>query len=270
METYHDTLPAPLTGLAGLLGLPTGLEARLPLEWLSLLGDPVWQLRELPGAKGRPVLLVPGFFGTEESLHPMRRWLRRMGFDAEVAAVGLNAGPSARGAQVVVDSVRRLAAASGQPVVIVGHSRGGQHGRVAAVRAPEAVETLVTLGTPLRVVVPNHALVRFPVSVVSAVGRRVATEPQRAAEAVYERDLLGPLPSDVRHVSVWSKTDGIVDWRVSIDRSAESFRVEGSHLGLAVNPQVYRVLVSILERPARRAERQTALASQPAGKGDSQ
>ena len=107
-------------------------------------------------------------------------------------------------------------------------------------------------------------------SVVSAVGRRVATEPQRAAEAAYERDLLGRLPSDVRHVSVWSKTDGIVDWRVSIDRSAESFRVEGSHLGLAVNPQVYRVLVSILERPARRAERQTALASQPAGKGDSQ
>ena len=68
----------------------------------------------------------------------MRRWLRRLDFDAEVAPVGLNAGPSARGAQVVEDSVRRMAAASRQPVVIVGHSRGGQHGRVAAVRAPEA------------------------------------------------------------------------------------------------------------------------------------
>ncbi len=269
MDAQSHALPRPLTGLAGLLGLPTSLEARLPLEWLSLLGDPVWQLRELPGAKARPVLLVPGFLGTEESLHPMRSWLRRMGFDAEVAPVGLNAGPSARGAQVVVDSVRQMAAASRQLVVIVGHSRGGQHARVAAVRAPEAVETLVTLGTPLRVVRPNHALVRFPVSVVSAVCRRVATEPQRAAEAAYERDLLGPLPPDVRHVSVWSKTDGIVDWRVSVDRSAESLRVEGSHLGLAVNPEVYRALVSILERPAQRAERRTALASQPAGKGAS-
>ena len=135
MDAQDEALPPPLTGLAGLLGLPTGLEARLPLEWLSLLGDPVWQLGRLPSAKGRPVLLVPGFFGTEKSLHPMQGWLGRLGFDAEVAPVGLNAGPSARGAQVVVDSVRRMAAASRHPVVIVGHSRGGQHGRVAAVRA---------------------------------------------------------------------------------------------------------------------------------------
>ncbi len=146
-----------------------------------------------------------------------------------------------------------MATESGQRVLIVGHSRGGQHARGAAVRAPEAVEVLVTLGTPLRVILVNHALVRLPVSVLSWLGRRIATDSQRAAEADYERDLLGPLPPDVRHVSVWSKTDGIVDWRVSVDHGVKSRRVEGSHVGLIVNPEVYRALVPILERTAQRS-----------------
>ncbi len=151
MQAPHETLPAPLTGLAGLLGLPTFLEARAGLEYLRLLNDPVWRRRESPAAASRPVLLVPGFMATPASLAPMRQWFQRQGCNAQVASVGLNAGPSASAAQVVLENVRRMAAESGQRVLVVGHSRGGQHARVAAVRAPEAVEVLVTLGTPLRV-----------------------------------------------------------------------------------------------------------------------
>jgi len=252
-QARHETLPEPLTGLAGLLGLPTFLEARAGLEYLRLLNDPVWRRRESAAAASRPVLLVPGFMGTPASLAPMRQWFQRQGCEAEVASIGLNAGPSADAAHVVLQDVRRMAAESGQKVLIIGHSRGGQHARVAAVRASEAVEVLVTLGTPLRVIMVNHALVRLPVSLLSGLGRRIATDSQRAAEADYERDLLGPLPPDVRHVSLWSKTDGIVDWRVSVDHGVESHRVEGSHIGLTVNPEVYRALVPILERTTQRS-----------------
>lgn len=244
----NDKLPDPLVGVRGLLGLPTFLEARVQLEWLSLLNDAVWRRGEVPGASSRPVLLVPGFFGTEASLMPMSRWLRRLGFAAEVAPVGLNAWSGSYGAEVVSQSARRMADESGQRVVVVGHSRGGQHGTVAAVRAPDAIEALVTLGSPLRVVLPNHFLTRVPVSVLSAVGRLVSSASERAAEAEYERDLLGPFPREVLRVSVWSKSDGIVDWRVSMLREARNVPVVGSHIGLAVNPEVYRELASILEQ----------------------
>jgi hypothetical protein len=59
--------------------------------------------------------------------------------------------------------------------------------------------------------------------------------------------LLGPFPGEVLRVSVWSKSDGIVDWRVSMLRKARNATVVGSHIGLAVNPQVYRELASTLE-----------------------
>lgn len=230
-------------------GLPAAvlLEARAQLEWLSLLSDEVWHRAELPGASSQPVLLVPGFFASEASLKPMRGWLRRLGFTAEVAPVGLNVGSAAQGAEAVFESIHRLAEESGQRVVLVGHSRGGQHGTVAAVRAPEAVAALVTLGSPLRVLHPKHFLTRLPVTALRAVGGLVATEAQHSAESEYERDLLGPFPKEVQRVSIWSKSDGIVDWRVSMLREARNVPVVGSHIGLAVNPQVYRELAFVLE-----------------------
>ena len=103
----------PHAGLAGLLGLPTFLEGRVSLEWLSLLNDAVWHQPEIPSAGLRPVLLVPGFMATEASLGPMRRWLCRLGFAAEVAPVGLNAWSGAQGGAIVTNSARRMAADSG-------------------------------------------------------------------------------------------------------------------------------------------------------------
>lgn len=258
----------PLSALVGLFGLPTFLEARVSLEWLSLLNDAVWHQPEIPGAGLRPVLLVPGFMATEASLGPMRRWLCRLGFAAEVAPVGLNAWSGAKAGAVVTNSARRMAAASGKRVVVVGHSRGGHHGTVAAVRAPDAVEAVVTLGTPLRVDARTHFMVRISRDLLRSVGRLVATPSERDVEEAYERDLHGAFPAEVRRVSVWSKSDGIVDWRASVVDEGRNVEVVGSHIGLAVNPQVYRALVSILKRPARCAERRTSLASRP-GEGES-
>ena len=55
-------------------------------------------------------------------------------------------------------------AMEGGPVPVIGHSRGGQEGRVLAVRHPEAVSLLVTLGAPLQVLYPPHLVVRAPVA----------------------------------------------------------------------------------------------------------
>ena len=126
----------------------------------------------------------------------------------------------------------------------------------------------MTLGTPLRVSARTHFMVRLSGDLLRSVGRLVTTPSEWDAEETYERELHGAFPAEVRRVSVWSKSDGIVDWRASVVDEGRNVEVVGSHIGLAVNPQVYRALASILERPARCAERRTSLASRP-GEGES-
>jgi triacylglycerol lipase len=59
-----------------------------------------------------------------------------------------------------------------------------------------------------------------------------------------------PLPPRVRALAVYSRTDAIVDWRACLDPQAECVEIDGSHCGMAVNPEVYRELERLLERAA--------------------
>jgi hypothetical protein len=54
------------------------------------------------------------------------------------------------------------------------------------------------------------------------------------------------LPDDVAFVSVYSRSDGIVDWRSCLDPCAEHVEVDSSHIGMTVNTSVYRVLAERL------------------------
>jgi hypothetical protein len=60
-------------------------------------------------------------------------------------------------------------------------------------------------------------------------------------------DLEAPLPEDVRAVSVYSRSDGIVDWQACLDPHAEHIEVASSHCGMSVHPQVYGVLERVLD-----------------------
>jgi len=51
-----------------------------------------------------------------------------------------------------------------------------------------------------------------------------------------------PFPPGVRFLSVYSRTDGIVDWRACLDPAAEHAEVRSSHVGMAVHPAVYRIV----------------------------
>jgi triacylglycerol esterase/lipase EstA (alpha/beta hydrolase family) len=49
--------------------------------------------------------------------------------------------------------------------------------------------------------------------------------------------------------SIYSKSDGIVGWRASIDtynKHARNIAVTSSHLGLGVNPRVWRIIADLL------------------------
>jgi hypothetical protein len=60
--------------------------------------------------------------------------------------------------------------------------------------------------------------------------------------------LEAPLEPDLSTLAVYSRSDGIVDWRACLDPHARCVEVEGSHCGMAVNAGVYRELEDLLER----------------------
>jgi triacylglycerol lipase len=56
-----------------------------------------------------------------------------------------------------------------------------------------------------------------------------------------------PLPGGIEAVAVYSRSDGIVDWRTCVDPHAESVEIDCSHCGMSVHPAVYRVLEQALD-----------------------
>jgi triacylglycerol lipase len=77
----------------------------------------------------------------------------------------------------------------------------------------------------------------------------------------FRGDLSRDFPPEVGYVAVYSRTDGIVDWRACLAPGADHVEVAGSHIGMAVNPSAWRAVAGALDR-FRRAE---ARRRQPSG-----
>jgi len=181
-----------------------------------LLGDPVFWGVGVPRGDGRPVLVLPGLFAGDGYLQPLRDWLRRSGYTPVKSGIDRNPGWS----NELIDELAELALAehrrSRQRVTIIGHSMGGLQGRSVAGRLPRVVRHVFALGSPL------------------AMAR-------------------GTLPGAVRMTAIYSRADRIVPHPAALDRDARAKNVEvaGSHVGLAFNPAVYRVLARTLAAPDR-------------------
>jgi hypothetical protein len=54
-------------------------------------------------------------------------------------------------------------------------------------------------------------------------------------------------PPSVRRASIYTRTDGVVDWRSCLEPDETlNTEVRGTHVGLAFNPEVYRKIGSLL------------------------
>jgi hypothetical protein len=54
------------------------------------------------------------------------------------------------------------------------------------------------------------------------------------------------LPGGVRFTSIYSRHDGIVDWRFATTENGDSYEVDGLLTNLVVNVEVYRILSNVL------------------------
>jgi len=227
---------------------PLWRESRFGFELAELRRSPVFRGHGVPGGEGRAVMLIPGFMAGDGSLATLTHWLRQAGYQTRRAGIRANVNCSEQACARLEARLEGFAEATGQKVSIVGQSRGGVFARALAVRRPDLVEGIVTLGSPTVSQLRIHPLVLWQVGVVSALGsaripglfkwsclRGDCCEDFRAA-------LTGAFPGDVGYVAMYSRSDGVVDWHSCLDESAQLVEVGASHCGMSVNAQVYREL----------------------------
>jgi pimeloyl-ACP methyl ester carboxylesterase len=192
----------------------------------SLLLSPL--LMRAPRGDGHPVLTVPGFLASDLSMRPMRRYLRELGYDAYAWKMGRNIGGVSRMRAALKDRLAGIHAATGRKVSIVGWSLGGVYARDLALQAPDMVRCVITLGSPFAGDVRATNVTRLYEALSGE-----AVEDQSELRAAIAGDL--PVPAS----SIYSRTDGVVNWHTCLLRpsdTAENIEVHlASHIGLGVN-----------------------------------
>jgi triacylglycerol lipase len=234
-------------------------ELRYGGELARLLADQALGGAALPLSRRRrmdaqPVLLIPGFMAGDSSLAVMRSWLRAHGHGVLMSGLRLNAGCAEQIVSRLQERLRIFAERAGQPVVVIGQSRGGALARSLVVREPDSVAALVMLGSPVCDPLAVGPQVMRTVRLMARLGdlglpRLFSSD--CADGGCCERfwaDMEAPLPEHVQAVSVFSRSDAIVDWHACLDPHARNIEVRSSHCGMSVNPAVYRVLSELLDR----------------------
>ncbi len=160
---------------------------------------------------------------------PMRRYLKELGYDTYAWKMGRNIGGFSRMRVALRDLLAEIHTATGRKVSIVGWSLGGVYARDLALQAPDMVRYVVTLGSPFTsdVRATNATQLYETLS-----GETI--EDNAELRAAIAGDL--PVPT----TSIYSRADGIVNWRTCLLRpssTAENIEVHlASHIGLGVNP----------------------------------
>jgi triacylglycerol lipase len=231
---------------------PLWREGRLGLELAALLRNPVFRGEGIDNAGGQPVMLIPGFLAGDDSLAVMTRWLRRTGHHTRKAGIRSNVNCSAAAVKQLDERLEVMAETRGEKVALIGQSRGGSFAKVLAVRRPDLVSGIVTLGSPQVDPLAVHPLVfasAFAVGVLGTVGLRGFLGAScRNGECCrsFREDLAKPVPRGVGYLAVYSRSDGIVDWRACLDEGAEHLEVSSSHCGMSLNPDTYRATARAL------------------------
>jgi pimeloyl-ACP methyl ester carboxylesterase len=124
-------------------------EFSAPADLATLLADPVFRGRDVPRGDGRLVVVMPGLFGNDLYLEPLRYWLRYIGYSPVSSSLWVNAGCLRRLQEEVLAQIARRPKGKTNPIALIGHSRGGVLARAIAGHLRGQVSHVVTLGSPM-------------------------------------------------------------------------------------------------------------------------
>lgn len=193
-----------------------------------------------------PVLVLPGLLADDLTTYELRRYLSRCGHTVEPWRLGRNLGPTDTVLAGITERLTELHNRTGQPVTIVGWSLGGIYARWLAHQHPHMVGHVVALGSP-------WAVPQDHVSPVAHVLRGINSV---RATHIYDVLAVSRRPLLVASTAIWSRGDGVVDWRHCLETAPHAVNVEvtGSHCGLTHNPAVAVLIAKMLARYEARTE----------------
>ena len=191
------------------------------------LGAP--RLAATPRGTSRPLLTLPGLGATDTSMAPIRRYLASRDHDARGWGLGRNDGDVESLIERATAVAADIAERAGRPINLLGWSVGGVLAREIARDRADIVHRVATYGTPLTG--PRHT------AAVAAYSDEQLDQVDALIREREDRPITPPV------LAIYSRNDGIVDWRTCIDRRSPHVthrRASSTHLAMGVDPDVWR------------------------------
>lgn len=185
---------------------------------------------------GHPVMVLPGFMASSRSTKVLRNFIEKLGYEVHDWGLGRNVG-KIDFMVLLLERIDEIYQKTGQQISLVGWSLGGVFARQVAKERPDLVRQVITLGTPFGgLAEPNNA--EWIYQLINN-GKKV-----RNVNSSFLDDL--PNPAPVPTTSIYSKEDGIVPWKLCMEKEEDSthqnIQVRGSHIGLGVNTSVLSII----------------------------
>ena len=236
-------------------------EALFAADIFLLHASPVYYGLGVPHGDGSAVILVPGFLGTDAYLSQLHTWLGRIGYRPYFSGIGVNAEcPNILIKQRLYACMEKALLETERKVHLIGHSLGGILARSIAGQRPDDVASVITLASPFRGTVAHRAVLRAAELVRKQILRQhgsavLATCYTGRCTCNFLDSLRRSVPESVLETAIYTRNDGIVDWRYCLTGKLNSdFEVPGTHIGLSFNSSAYTIIANRLAESRSRKQ----------------
>lgn len=225
---------------------PIWREALWGADYFALKTSRVYYGFGVPRGDKSAVIVVPGFMGTDHYLTELYMWLWRVNYKPFMSGIGWNRECLNELTNRLSKTIDKAHQATGKPVHLIGHSLGGILARSTAIQQPGKVASVIALGSPFRGIASHPWVMYSADRVRDGILKRSPDKPNcytGRCDCNAVCALRTKFPHEVKQTAIYTKSDGIVDWKSCVSHDeASNFEVKGTHVGLVINPQVYRLI----------------------------
>jgi pimeloyl-ACP methyl ester carboxylesterase len=233
--------------------IPIWKEALFAAEMFLLHTSPVYYGLGVPHGDNSAVVIIPGFLGTDHYLSQLRYWISRIGYTPYFSGIGFNAEcPNLLIQNQLHETVEKALKDTGRKIHLIGHSLGGVMARSMAGQRPNDIASVITLASPFRGTIAHRSVLRAAETVRKHIlkehGAKVLPQCYTArCTCNFLNSLRRKVPSSVKQTAIYTLNDGIVDSRYCRTGDCKNdFEVPGTHIGLAFNASVYKIIANRL------------------------
>ena len=196
-------------------------------------------LARAPRGDGRPVLVLPGLVNADWANSSLRRYLRKLGYDARGWGFGHNLGARSigRDGSKLEQLIEAIHEEKDAKVTLVGISLGGMMSRLMAHRRPDLVREVVTISSPYAGDPKATNVWRV---FEWLTGEKVDDALVQANQA-----LIGTEP-DVPTTAIWSRSDGLVNGTICRTETGRNIEVRSGHVWVQMRASVLLAVAEVL------------------------